>query len=119
MNRMHGLFAASALLATALAPGRANAEPDKKIERMWKAKCASCHGADGRGQTDEGAKMGVADYSLAAWQKAHPDAELKTAIAKGVHTEKAGKKQEMDGYADVLTPEQIDGFVAHIRTLAK
>ena len=34
---------------------------DKKIERLWKAKCASCHGADGTAQTEKGKKMKVGD----------------------------------------------------------
>jgi len=111
------LFAALAA-GFALTSMSARAEVDKKTERLWKAKCASCHGADGAGATDQGAKMGIADYSKAAWQKAHPDAELKTAITAGVHTQKAGKKQEMDGYPD-LSPAQVDALVAYIRTLAK
>ena len=38
-----------AALAAALVPLVARAEVDKKTERTWKAKCASCHGADGKG----------------------------------------------------------------------
>ena len=43
----------------------ARAEVDKKAERNWKAKCASCHGADGKGQTDQGKKLKVEDMSSA------------------------------------------------------
>ena len=118
MKRIPGTFIAAALFTTTLAAPVARAEVDKKTERLWKAKCSTCHGADGKAQTDQGAKMGVADYSTAAWQKAHPDAELKKAIVEGVKKESGGKKQEMDAYAD-LSAEQVDGLVAFIRTLAK
>ena len=93
----------------------ARAEVDKKTERLWKAKCAACHGADGKAQTDQGQKMGVADYSAPAWQKAHPDAELKQVIRDGVDKVQAGKKQQMDGYKD-LSEEQVDALVAYIRS---
>ena len=59
----------SAALALAFAlPLAARAEVDKKIERTWKGKCAACHGADGKGQTDQGKKLGVKDYTAPEWQ---------------------------------------------------
>ncbi len=118
MKRIPGTFIAAVLFTSAFAPGIARAEVDKKTERLWKAKCQTCHGADGKAQGEQGTKMGIADYSTAAWQKAHPDAELKKAIVEGVKKDVGGKKQEMDGYADLST-EQVDGLVALIRALAK
>jgi cytochrome c553 len=106
-----------AALAGALLPMTTRAEVDKKIERLWKAKCASCHGADGKGKTEQGEKMGVSDYTDAAWQKAHSDADIKKAITEGVKREKAGKKQEMEPYKDKLSPEQIEQLIAYIRSL--
>ena len=108
------LLAAGTLLAS---PARA--EVDKKVERTWKAKCASCHGIDGKGQTDTGKKMGVKDYSTADWQKSKTDAQLKEAILTGVAAREVdGKKQEMDGYKGKFD-DQIDGLVALIRGLKK
>jgi len=101
----------------ALIPLASHADVDKKAERLWKAKCASCHGADGKGQTEQGQKAGVADYTSAAWQKAHTDAQIKTAIENGVKREKGGKKQEMEGFKDKLSGEQIDSLVVFIRSL--
>jgi mono/diheme cytochrome c family protein len=95
----------------------ARGEVDKKTERVWKAKCASCHGADGKAQTDLGRKLGVADYTQPGWQKGRTDEQLKKGIAEGVSRVHDGKKQEMGGYKDQLTGEQIDSLVAHIRTL--
>jgi mono/diheme cytochrome c family protein len=98
--------------ALALAAGfafAARAEVDKKTERLWKAKCASCHGADGKGQTDQGRTLGVLDYSTPEWQKAHTDQELKKGILQGV--------KGMDGYEGKLAPDQVDALVEYIRTL--
>jgi mono/diheme cytochrome c family protein len=111
------LFAIAALALVSLA-APARGEVDKKIERTWKSKCASCHGADGAGQTDTGKKMGVRDYTSAEWQKSRTDAQLKEAILGGVNREVDGKKQEMDGYKGKLD-EQVDGLVALVRGLKK
>lgn len=108
-------------LAVALAVSPALAEDgkvDKKTERLWKSKCASCHGMDGKGETEKGKKMKVADYSTADWQKGRTDADIKKAIMEGVKKEKDGVKQEMDGYKD-LTPEQIEQLVLMTRSLKK
>ena len=94
-----------------------DAKVDKKIERLWKSKCSSCHGQDGKAQTEKGKKMKVADYTTAAWQKSKTDADIKKGILDGVKGEKDGAKQEMDGFKD-LTPEQVDGLVLFTRSLA-
>jgi len=106
-----------ALAVAAFFPLLARAETDKKTERLWKAKCASCHGADGKAQTDQGQKMGIADYTDPAWQKAHTDAQVKAGIESGVNREKGGKKQEMDPFKDKLEPDQIDALVAYVKSL--
>lgn len=104
-------------LAAVLIPLAARAEPDKKTARTWKAKCASCHGVDGKGHTDQGEKMAIGDYTDAGWQKARTDSEIKKAITDGVNREKAGKKQEMEAYKDKLSPEEIDKLAAYVRSL--
>ena len=103
-------------LVLALAAFSARAEVDKKTERTWKAKCASCHGADGKGDTEQGAKVGLPDFKSAAWQKATPDAKIKQKIVDGSTKEKGGVKLEMDPYKDKLDEAQIDSLVAYIRT---
>jgi mono/diheme cytochrome c family protein len=92
----------------------ARGEVDKKAERNFKGKCASCHGADGKGQTDQGKKMQVEDMSSAAWQK-KTDAQIKKAIEDGA------KKGDavMEGYKDKLDAASIDALVAYVRTLKK
>ena len=100
---------AIALSLASLLPLAARADVDKKVERTWKAKCASCHGADGKGQTEQGKKLGIKDYTSADWQKAKSDADLKKGIVDGV--------PGMDGYKDKLDAAQVEGLVAFIRTL--
>lgn len=118
---MKNTFIAGAALAAALGfslNAQAAGAVDKKIERVWKAKCASCHGADGKGATEQGQKMKVGDYTKADWQKGITDAKIKEAIIKGVKLEKDGVKKEMDPFEADLKPDQVDGLVAFIRAIA-
>lgn len=93
--------------------------PDKKTERLWKAKCASCHGMDGKGQTDQGKKQLVEDMTTAAYQTKLTDEDIKKVILEGLKKEKNGVKQEMEPYKDTLKPEQVDALVGYTRWLGK
>ena len=79
-------------------------------ESLYKAKCAACHGADGKGETAIGKKSNLNDLGSADVQKLS-DAELTEIIANG--------KNKMPGYAKSLKPEQIKDLVVYIRTFAK
>ncbi len=107
------------LVAVLLVPGLASAEPNPQIERVWRAKCASCHGADGKGQTEQGKKMAVADMTTAEWQGGITDDKMKAAIDDGFKRDKNGVHQEMDAYKAKLKPEVVDGLVAYVRGLKK
>lgn len=91
--------------------------PDKKIERLWKSKCGSCHGADGKAATEKGKKMKMSDLSVAAWQTAHGNDEVKKSITDGIKRTKDGVEQEMDAYATELTAEQIGELLTYVRWL--
>lgn len=71
----------------------------------YKAKCAMCHGADGKG-----GKMGTRDFASAE-VKAETDAQLTEIITKG--------KGKMPPYDGKLKADEIKALVAYIRTLAK
>lgn len=106
------LFAVLSLSLIALS---ARGEVDKKTERTWKAKCASCHGADGKAATDQGKKLGIPDYTDASFQKSKTDDQLKAAITNGVKTDKG----EMEGYKEKLSGEEIDNLVKLVRSFSK
>ena len=77
-------------------------------EATYKAKCAMCHGADGKG-TPTGQKMGVHDFRSAEVQNMSDD-DLGNAIAKG--------KNKMPAYK-TIKPEDVKGLVTYIRSLEK
>ncbi|MBX5481028.1 MAG: cytochrome c [Myxococcaceae bacterium] len=78
---------------------------------LWKAKCKSCHGADGKADTKEGRKSKIDDMSTAEWQSKHSDAEIKKVISEGKPDTK------MKPYKDKLSEAEIDGLVKYIRGL--
>src|SRR5215470_9825396 len=77
---------------------------------LYKAKCALCHGADGKGETPVGKKMGLRDFASPEVQKMS-DSELASIISKG--------KNKMPSYEDKLSKAQVKELIAHIRQLAK
>ena len=50
------------------------------------------------------------------WQKSNSDEKMRQAILNGVKKEGT---EGMDGYKDVLSPEQVDALIAYVRSLAK
>jgi mono/diheme cytochrome c family protein len=111
------ILAGAASGLTILASPPASAEADAKTVRLWKAKCASCHGVDGKAKTETGEKLSIPDMTSAAWQKKVGEAQMKVAILDGVKRE--GKPEGMDGFRDKLSPEQVDALVAFVRDLGK
>lgn len=72
----------------------------------YKAKCAMCHGADGKG-----GKMGTRDFGSAE-VKAESDAQLTEIISKG-------KAPKMPAYGEKLKETEIKELVILIRGMAK
>jgi mono/diheme cytochrome c family protein len=115
MKTMKRLGTILALLA-GLGLGTTAMASDPKLARLWKAKCGSCHGADGKGETAKGKKMKMGSL-LTPEFKAKPDDEVRKAILEGVSKEEDGVKKEMDGYKDELSAEQIDSLIGFMRQL--
>lgn len=75
-------------------------------EATYKAKCASCHGPDGKGKE----AMKTKDLASPDVQKMS-DAELSAVITNG-------KPPKMPPYK-TMTPDQVKDMVAYIRSLKK
>lgn len=73
--------------------------------------CKSCHGADGAGVAAIGKAMKVELRHLGSKEvQAKSDAELKKNITEGVGKMKGVK---------TLTPKDVDGVVAYVRSMKK
>ena len=98
-------FAVSAVLVAALvASGNAQAD----AASLYKTKCQVCHGADGKGETTMGKKLGAKDFHAPEVAKLS-DAELFDITKKG--------KNKMPAYDGKITDDQIKDLVKYIRTL--
>lgn len=80
---------------------------------LYGKKCRSCHGKDGRGNAMLAEKLKVDPAALDLVDEASlakSDEELIRITAEG--------EGKMPGYAKKLTAEEIEGTIAHVRSLA-
>ncbi len=102
------IFAAATAIAVAfILPLPAHAQ---NAAGTYKAKCASCHGADGKGNTGAGKALGVRDFGSDEVTKMS-DADLVGIVTSG--------KNKMPGYAKSLKEGEIKDLVAYCRELGK
>lgn len=85
------------------------AKADNTAEATYKAKCAMCHGPDGKGETATGKTMKAGDFASPDVQKMS-DADLTDAISKG--------KGKMPPYK-MLTADQVKDLVGYVRAFGK
>lgn len=85
-------------------------------QELWGKNCASCHGADGKGETKMGKKAGVKDYTDAKNQAEVTDEKFLKAVKEGV---KDGDKNVMKSYAEKVNDEETKALLAYFRTLKK
>jgi cytochrome c553 len=78
--------------------------------------CAKCHGADGKGQTKMGQKLGCKDYTDAKVQADLKDDAALKAIKEGLK-DKDGKTLMKP--AEDLSDDDIKALVAYMRTFKK
>jgi len=83
---------------------------------LWTTSCAKCHGADGKGGTKMGQKLGCKDYTDAADQSALTDDAATKAIKEG-YTDKDGKAVMKP--AQSLSDADIKGLVTYLRAFKK
>lgn len=88
------------MLAFAQSPG----------EATFKKNCVMCHGADGKGQTKMGLKLGAADLTSNDIQSLSDEA-----LAQSVHNGKG----KMPAFGQTLSDAEIAQVIQYVRTLRK
>jgi len=109
MDYRKRLANASMITVAILVGSVAFAESGPGVTDIYKAKCASCHGADGSGQTKIGKTMKLRDLRSPEVQK-QTDAELLKIITDG--------KAKMPGYKTKLSVADLSSLVAYVRGMA-
>src|SRR5262245_30028006 len=87
-----------------------------EVQENWKKHCATCHGADGKGDTKMGKKLDVKDYTDPKVQAGMKDEDMIQITKEG---KKEGGKTKMNGFKDKLSDDEIKALVAHIRSFKK
>jgi cytochrome c6 len=101
-------LAATAALALASAASAADAK------EVWEKNCTKCHGADGKGQTKMGQKVGVKDLTDAKVQDAFNDDHAFKSLKEGVKD--ADGKVRMKPVEN-LTDDDIKALIKIVRGL--
>ena len=100
-------------VSLALAASAAFAE-DVKVN--WEKNCQKCHGADGKGETMQGKKLKVKDYTDPKVQASFKDEEAIKITKEG---KKEGDKNLMPKFGDKLSDQEIKDLVAYVRKFKK
>ena len=103
-----------ALIAVLAIPAMSATAADAKS--TYDKDCAKCHGADGKGGTKMGQKMGAKDYTDAKVQADLKDDAAFKAIKEGLK-DKDGKVLMKP--AEGMSDEDIKGLVAYMRKFKK
>lgn len=98
------------LAVTALSARAADAKA------TYEKDCQKCHGADGKGQTKMGQKLGAKDYTDAKVQAELKDDAAFKAIKEGL---KNKEDKQLMKPAEGLSDDDIKGLVAYMRTFKK
>lgn len=81
---------------------------------LWDAKCASCHGPDGKGKTKMGLRLSINDLTEPAIQDSFTDEDAFRAIREGIRSESGKTRMKaIEGLED----EQVQALVAYVRQL--
>ena len=86
------------------------------VKETWEKSCTKCHGADGKGQTKMGQKLGIKDYTDAKVQAELKDDVAFKAVKEGLK-DKEGKILMKP--AEGLSDDEIKALVAHVRSFKK
>jgi cytochrome c551/c552 len=86
------------------------------VKETFEKTCVKCHGADGKGQTKMGQKIGIKDYTDAKVQAGFTDEEATKALKEGLK-DKDGKVLMKP--AENVTDADIKALIAQMRSFKK
>jgi cytochrome c oxidase cbb3-type subunit 3 len=110
MRSRRRIAALALLLASGPLPG-CSGEPDPGT-RVWRKKCAACHGRDGAGKTRFAEGRPFADLTDGRWKHGEDRESIRRLVADG------DPKSTMPPFNGTLTPEEIEAVVDHVLNLA-
>jgi mono/diheme cytochrome c family protein len=97
-----------------------SADPAAAANELFSARCALCHGPDGRGDGPGSAALNPKprNYHDKAWQASVTDAQIQKTILEGGAA--VGKSPVMPAHPDLASnPQLLAALIAKIRSLGK
>jgi cytochrome c553 len=104
------------ILTVALLAGLALTARAADAKETYEKDCAKCHGADGKGDTKMGKKLGAKDYTDAKVQEEMKDDKACKSIKEGL---KDKEDKVLMKPAEGLSDADIKGLVAYMRKFKK
>lgn len=104
------LIGVSQAVANRLQCSQASPPKAKEAKRLFKQKCAKCHGQDGAGN-NYGQIIGATNLTDPEWHQRVDDQRIINSIKHG--------RGQMPAAGEKLTDEQITALMLYVRTLKK
>lgn len=82
----------------------------------WGKTCIKCHGAEGKGDTKIGQKMGIKDFSDTKVQAAFTDDQAFKSLKEGLKDSEGKTRMKP---AEGLSDDEIKALVQHVRSFKK
>lgn len=86
--------------------------------KLFSKNCVTCHGKDGKGETDIGEAMQITNLTDPKVQARLTDDGITKQISEG-STDKATGAQKMPAFKATLKPEEIKALVGFVRSFKK
>lgn len=99
----------AAALVFAVSPGARGAEQDDPGQDVYNARCATCHGRDGKAKTPIGVKLKTRDLTQAAVWKELTDAEITKLVDAGT------ADKVMPPYKGKFSAEEMAALLKYLR----
>ena len=93
-------------------PGVVSAQEKRGATTVFKSKCATCHGKDGRAKTFKAKFNGARNLADSSWQESVTDERIFNSIANG-------RGRKMPAFGEKLSQAEIESLVAHVRGFKK
>lgn len=100
--------------ATIVTLGAASTQADD-AKALYEKECAKCHGADGKGDTKMGKRLGAKDYTDPKVQDALADDAAAKAIKEGLKKDDKTLMKPAEG----ITDDQVKALVSYMRGFKK
>ena len=104
-----------ALVGMALAQTPPASPAADEALRVFRTRCATCHGPDGRGQTASGRRFAIPDWTTTPTLSRLTDVQVATTIRTGVRDDVGNQKMPPNPQ---LSPEVVEALVRHVRTFS-